>query len=375
MRAFFPNYYNNKWVAHTFRSIMEGIDAEVIPSARYVFSSDVALSREVVQFFPSLGYRYFSALPYHFMHRLLERRLTSDIRSSDVLYFWLTSNLAMLERVRKKKDCLLVKEMINCSLAFRSHQLSTAYSALGEIAPGLPSSEEIAAEIEFAKQMDIVFCSNRFVVKSLVDYGVPAEKCHLVSYGWSDERLNSSVSRFPCNMEKGSDEPVFLFVGSFDVRKGAADLLQAWTIANVPGKLVIAGAVDPLISKKYHKILSSENVVLLGHVEDIGPVYRAADVFVFPTWEEGGPLVTIEAMSQGLPCIVTPVGTAELFDSSDDAGIIVPFGSAEAIAEAFVVYAYDTDLRRRHGEKAKVIAQLYAWSRASLQRQNAILSM
>ena len=52
-------------------------------------------------------------------------------------------------------------------------------------------------------------------------------------------------------------------------------------------------------------------MVVIDFVADVRALYRTADVFVFPSLEEGGPQVTYEACGCGLPVITTPMGAAE----------------------------------------------------------------
>lgn len=56
-----------------------------------------------------------------------------------------------------------------------------------------------------------------------------------------------------------------------------------------------------------------DRVFLLGYVRDIYKVYQLADIFVFPSLREGLPVSLMEAMSCGLPCIVSNIrGNREL---------------------------------------------------------------
>lgn len=78
---------------------------------------------------------------------------------------------------------------------------------------------------------------------------------------------------------------------------------------------VICGR-GPLI-KEYQQLaknLSVENrLVLAGYRTDVDRFYRAADVFVFPSWREGLPVSVMEAMASGLPVACTKIrGSADL---------------------------------------------------------------
>lgn len=79
---------------------------------------------------------------------------------------------------------------------------------------------------------------------------------------------------------------------------------------------------------------------------------RSVDVFVLPTLAEGTPNSVIEAMAHGLPVIASAVGgIPDLL--SDDSGILVPPGDEEALAQAMLRLASDSELRTRMGQAAR----------------------
>ena len=50
-----------------------------------------------------------------------------------------------------------------------------------------------------------------------------------------------------------------------------------------------------------------------GFVEDVAAAYQAADIFVFPSYQEGMPVALMEAMAAGMPCMVSDIrGNREL---------------------------------------------------------------
>ena len=60
--------------------------------------------------------------------------------------------------------------------------------------------------------------------------------------------------------------------------------------------------------KKTIKELGLENQVnLLGYRTDISELMQTADIFVFPSLQEGLPVALMEAMASGLPCIVSRI--------------------------------------------------------------------
>jgi glycosyltransferase involved in cell wall biosynthesis len=66
--------------------------------------------------------------------------------------------------------------------------------------------------------------------------------------------------------------------------------------------------------------------------------YRAADLFVLPTFHDGGPNVVREALACGTPVVASRVGGVPEMVASDDLGMLVPpddsAGLAQSIAAA-----------------------------------------
>jgi glycosyltransferase involved in cell wall biosynthesis len=79
--------------------------------------------------------------------------------------------------------------------------------------------------------------------------------------------------------------------------------------------------------------LSADDPVrLLGPVSNIGDFLAAADAFVSPSINEGGPISLLEAGSVGIVCITTEVGLAELFRGVPNVRMIEP--TAESLEQA-----------------------------------------
>ena len=77
--------------------------------------------------------------------------------------------------------------------------------------------------------------------------------------------------------------------------------------------------------------------------------FRHADVFVLPTFNECFPLVLLEAMEQGLPCVSSAIGgTPEIVDEGET-GFLVPCREVEPLAERIGWLLEDEALRKRMG--------------------------
>ncbi len=366
VHGIFPNYYDGSRVSYSFKSILEGMAGSGVAVRAYVLGNAAAHAQlEVNALLPMPFFKFTSRLIKRPLESLI-RRFQHRFLPGDVAYLWLT-NPPGLTRALQRRGVFVVREMINCTVERSRRELSRAHEALGTPCPNTYTDEAIGGEREELMAADAVFCPNDFVLESVKDYGVPDDRCLRTSYGWSPERMRGTD-----RLVERSRGTTFLFVGTGNVRKGLPWLLKAWARADVNGKLLIAGTIDPDLSREYAPILARNDVIQLGHVADIGAVYRSAEVFCFPSWEEGGPMVTIEAMGMGLACVVTPMGGAGILSSTSGGALIVPEGDVERIAGAIKRLAGDRRTRERLGQESMAIARDYVWAEVGKKRARAI---
>jgi glycosyltransferase involved in cell wall biosynthesis len=109
-----------------------------------------------------------------------------------------------------------------------------------------------------------------------------------------------------------------------------------------------------------------------GVVRDPYVLYHSAAIFALPSRVEGTPNALLEAMSCGLPVVVSD-GAPGLLELVEDGvtGLVVPVNDAAALAQALRRLARNAELRRRLGEAARERVAEYdlpralaAWERA-----------
>jgi glycosyltransferase involved in cell wall biosynthesis len=103
-----------------------------------------------------------------------------------------------------------------------------------------------------------------------------------------------------------------LAVARFVPEKGLHDLVQSYTALATDYKLVIAGDADH--ETEYSRNLrqmakGDQRIVLTGYLtgEPLHQLYSHAGLFVLPSYHEGLPIVLLEAMSYGLPVLVSDI--------------------------------------------------------------------
>jgi glycosyltransferase involved in cell wall biosynthesis len=92
-------------------------------------------------------------------------------------------------------------------------------------------------------------------------------------------------------------------------------------------------------------------VRVLGFRKDVRPLLAAADAFVLSSWREGLSFAVLEAMSIGLPTLVSDApGNVE---AVGDAGLVFRRGDEQGLADALGKLAGDSMLRRDLGDRAR----------------------
>jgi glycosyltransferase involved in cell wall biosynthesis len=144
-----------------------------------------------------------------------------------------------------------------------------------------------------------------------------------------------------------------VFIAALDPHK--EPLVAANAAVEVRGdgtaiRLLFAGE-GPLRPELEALELETEAVRVLGFRGDVPRVLAAADFFVLPSTREGLSFALLEAMSIGLPPVVSDAPGNR--DAVGDAGLVVPHGDAAGFADAFRRLAVDGGERERLGSRAR----------------------
>lgn len=317
--------------------------------------------------------RDYKALAYrlNLVPWLMGRRLLKELDQFDACYLWPHVDLATFRGARKRKKPIFT-ERINCSRVVARSILEDAYKKLS-VRPQHGLSESLVkAEIEETKLADFIFCPSPRVVDSFLQIGVPKEKLLLTSYGWEAKRFHSSIQGVDTCMREEKDGITILFVGYVCVRKGAHLLIDYFLKSGINGRLILCGEMDSVVAETCKEHLKSEKIVHLQYTPSVGRLFREADVFAFPTLEEGGPQVTYEAMAHGLPVLVSPMGAGAVARDGMDGWVLPPYAS-EAWIEKLRELERTPSLRLAAGKSAYFRAQEFEYGLVAKRRAELFL--
>ncbi|MEL6332287.1 MAG: MSMEG_0565 family glycosyltransferase [Cyanobacteria bacterium J06626_26] len=170
--------------------------------------------------------------------------------------------------------------------------------------------------------------------------------------------------------------PIYLTVGGIEPRKNSINLLKAFYRVKQQqpqAQLVIAGGATLFDYQAYRQefmeLVSAydlaDSLVLPGVVPDVDlpTLYRLADVFVFPSVQEGWGLVVLEAIASGLPVLTSNQAPFTEFLSEQQAMLVAPENVAEIATTMLTLL--NPDIARSLIQNSRPIIDQYSWQRSA----------
>jgi glycosyltransferase involved in cell wall biosynthesis len=147
-------------------------------------------------------------------------------------------------------------------------------------------------------------------------------------------------------------------VANFTPKKDQLGLLAAHALvrAAVPEAMLVligSGPLEATLRERATRPDLRGGVVFAGSRGDVPALLPAFDVFALGSRQEGLPVSLMEAMTVGLPSVVTAVGGMPEIVTDGIEGVVVPPGDPAAFAGALVEFARDVPRRRGCGEAAR----------------------
>jgi len=182
-----------------------------------------------------------------------------------------------------------------------------------------------------------------------------------------------------------ASRPLILAVGGIEPRKGSDTLMAALRrLEGRPGRRPVLAVVGGHSFQDYReyrdRVLSSlpglglrldDDVVLLGTVPDaeLPGWYAAADVLAFPSIKEGWGLAVLEAMSAGLPVVVSDLPVFREYLRPGQDALMVPVDDAAALAAALGTVLDDAALADRLRAAGYQVCARFTWDRCAAEHQ------
>ena len=163
--------------------------------------------------------------------------------------------------------------------------------------------------------------------------------------------------RFPAEAPPRPSGPLprVVAIGRLEPVKGHALLIEAWSRLKRGGlrarlDIIGEGELRPALEQLIAANDLTEDVFLLGFVNDIEQRFASYTFHVLVSEREGFPNVVVEAATHGLPSLVTDVeGSRDTLPPKLDLPNGVRYGDVDALAEALFVWLQSPDLVEADG--------------------------
>jgi glycosyltransferase involved in cell wall biosynthesis len=142
-----------------------------------------------------------------------------------------------------------------------------------------------------------------------------------------------------------------LFVGRLEKYKGASLILEAMRGIEDRVSLTIVG--DGPSRSELEKMDRGLDVSFVGFQTNTARFYEQADIFINPSvGPEGLPLVSLDAMSFGLPCVFSDIDVHREISEEGKSGVLFASGNVADLRAKISELASQPDLRRAYGRLA-----------------------
>ncbi|HSY17054.1 MAG TPA: glycosyltransferase family 1 protein [Candidatus Acidoferrales bacterium] len=229
------------------------------------------------------------------------------------------------------------------------------------------------------ERQDEIIAISRNTARDIENFWkLPGRNISVVHHGMDHERffpVEPEIAKATGWKHFSLRQPFFLYVARLEhPAKNHLRLIAAFEAfkeaTNSPWQLVLAGsdwhgaeAIHAMVDKSEY----AANIHRLGFVPaaELPLLYRAADVFVYPSLYEGFGFPPLEAMACGCPVLCSARGA--LGEIVSDAAAIVDPEDASALKFQLARLAADAGLRQRLRTAGLERARQFNWERAAVQ--------
>jgi glycosyltransferase involved in cell wall biosynthesis len=228
----------------------------------------------------------------------------------------------------------------------------------------------------FAKASAIMVPSKE--VKEMMAWNITRAKCVIVPLGIDTEKFVPPLNKSDAKRALGfnAEDMILGYVGRISREKDLLTLLSAFESVHAKfpnAKLVIVG--DGIESIK-SQLANKPNVFLMGAQSNVVPYVQAFDIYAHPSLLETTCLACLEAMSCGLPCVVTPVGLMKEYIVHNKNGYTFPLHNNLVLSLKIEALIEDDALRGEIGNNARqTVINEYSWVRTISKVRNILQTL
>jgi glycosyltransferase involved in cell wall biosynthesis len=294
-------------------------------------------------------------LPIRFWYKQVFDYISSIfINNCDVFVGWSSSSLYSIKRA-KKRGIVTILERGSAHIEYQNDILCEEYLKYG-IQMHPIERKIIEKELKEYIEADYIMVPSSFARSSFIERGVDKDKLIVVPYGVDTNRFKK--------IEKEDDIFRIIYVGSISIQKGIPYLLKAVSELNRKDiELILVGKVQHEMKKILDEYRGVYKFVGRISQKELYKYYSNGSVFVQPSIHDGFSMVIIEAMSCGLPVIITKNTCGEDIVSNGKEGFVVNIRSSEEIKKKIIYMYNNPEERNIMGDAARNTSSKITWSK------------
>ena len=201
----------------------------------------------------------------------------------------------------------------------------------------------------------------KLIVQNLDDYKVFLKllkgnrgKINLIS--GSGVQLNDFI-----NHDIRAKENIILFPARLLRDKGLIEFIKAVKMISPlfpDWQFKLMGASDydnpsSISEGQLKRLIEGTNIQILGHIEDVKPLFKSSSVVCLPSYKEGLPKSLIEASASGCAIVTTDVTGCRDIIKDEFNGLLVKVRSVQSLTSALKRICFDKELRYYLGMNAR----------------------
>lgn len=150
---------------------------------------------------------------------------------------------------------------------------------------------------------------------------------YIPGVGFNFSRLpqmsSDQIQRKKTELGLPTDKFIILSTGELIKRKNHETAIRAIALLkqhmpNIHYVICGHGALNDTLHHLSTELHLQDNITFLGYREDILEIYPCADIFLFPSFQEGLPMALLEAMASGLPIVCSDIrGSRDLMETNN----------------------------------------------------------
>lgn len=355
--------------------VIGGVESNAERFARFLVNAGVdtrVLTKRLATTLPDRETRH--GVPIERVGPFGERSSSGKWRMLPAVYSWLVSN-------RSTYDVVCVVDYRGVGIAAIAARARTGRRVLvqgqttgvlsGHVGGGGNTEGVLTRLVKWPlrrlyARTDAIACISRVLQQEALDFGMPAERVHLLPNAIDMSRFAPLPADVRAERRRAlgfaPDHVVFAYVGRLSREKGVVELVQAWQRVQPSNAILLLAGPDmpgspwdagPVARSLVEANGLSGSVRFLGSTDDVAGVLQSADVAVQPSHFEALGLASIEALACGLPVVASRVGGLPDFVHDGENGFLVPHKDPAALATALRTLVTDAPLRTRMAARAR----------------------